>query len=738
MENRDFVVSKNLGYSFQQNPYVGTEQDSKFFLGYNHETKFGQISNREYPLIRSEKKENALPLGTEDGRMDKVEEIAVTLDEVNADTEDRDDELNDDDNRDFALSDSHDKLGLVENQNVRMDLNSDEQQENQEMGIIPSLDMFIEQPGLVNDPPPLQSRAIIPVTDRQLFVGQEFPDVQSCRRALRDAAIALRFEIQTVKSDKTRFTAKCARPGCLWRIHAAKLPCVPNFSIRTLVDEHSCGGVKGLGHQQASVQWVADAVAERIKENPHYKPKDILEDILCVHGIALSYKQAWRGKERIMASVRGSIEEDYCLLPQYCNMIRMTNPGSIALVYADPVDNCFQRLFVSYHASIYGFLNACRPLILLDKILLKSKHLGTLMMASGVDGEGVFFPLAFAVVDEANDESWIWFISELRNLLEINAENMPKLTILSDRQTGIVDGVEVNFPAAFHGFCMNHLSESFQKEFKNPMLIQLFWDAANALTNFEFDQKILQIQEISPEAASWIQNIPPRFWANAYFEGTRFGYLSARVTDSMNGCIHEASGLPIIQMMECIRRQLMTLFNERRESSLQWPGILVPSAEGRVSEALELSSSWTVLKTNEAEFEVISNEGTFRVDIRNRSCWCRGWEIQGLPCPHAVTVLNSCRQNVHRFTESCFTVANYRKAYSQTIHPIPDKSLWNEMVQQLQEEVVIKPPKSLQLPARPRKKRARVEGGGGRAKRVVHCSRCNQIGHFRTTCSTPI
>ncbi|XP_039020304.1 uncharacterized protein LOC120152079 [Hibiscus syriacus] len=581
------------------------------------------------------------------------------------------------------------------------------------------------------------------VANHELIVGKEFRDVHSCRRALRDAAIALHFEMQTIKSDKTRFTAKCASEGCPWRIHAAKLPGVPTFTIRTIHNEHTCAGITHLGHQQASVQWVADVVAESIKENPHYKPKEILEEIHRVHGIALSYKQAWRGKERIMATVRGNFEEDYRLLPQYCDMIKRTNPGSIATVYADPVDNCFQFLFVSFQASIYGFLNACRPLIGLDKTILKSKYTGSLLFAFGFDGDGAVFPLAFGVVNEENDANWMRFLAELHHLFEINAENMPRLTILSDRQQGVVDAVEANFPAAFHGFSMHHLVESFQKEFNSSLLTNLFWEAAYALTCIDFEKRLIEIQAMSPEAAAWIQNVPPRFWATAYFEGTRMGLLSANILESLSAWIAEASSLPIIQMMECIRRQLMTCFNERRETSMQWASDLIPPAERLVSEAYEQACTYQVFKANESEFEVHSpGEGASVVDIRTRSCYCRGWDLTGLPCAHAIAALLSCRQNMRKFTESCFTVANYRKAYSQTIHPVPDKALWEEMPEQFRNgnnyaDVIIKPPKLLEQPVRPKKRRA-LTGNVGRAKRMVHCSRCNQTGHFRTTCTAPI
>ncbi|XP_075073837.1 uncharacterized protein LOC142161862 [Nicotiana tabacum] len=634
-----------------------------------------------------------------------------------------------------------DELGIEENQELG---------DNMELAVVESHDMGVEQPEhvfevhdgqmvLASSGPVIQARTISATPDYELHVGQEFPDVKSCRRALRDTAIALHFEIQTIKSDKTRFTAKCASEGCPWRIHAAKLPGVPTFTIRTIHDNHTCGGIAHLGHQQASVQWVANSVEQRLRENPNCKPKEILEEIHRTHGITLSYKQAWRGKERIMAAMRGSFEEGYRLLPQYCEQVKRTNPGSIASVYANPADNCFQRLFISFQASIFGFLNACRPLLGLDRTFLKSKYLGTLLLATGFDGDGGLFPLAFGVVDEENDDNWMWFLSELHTLLEVNTENMPRLTILSDRQKGIVDGVEANFPTAFHGFCMRHLSESFRKEFNNTMLVNLLWEAAHALTVIEFEAKVLEIEEISQDAAYWIRRIPPRLWATAYFEGTRFGHLTANIVEQLNNWILEASGLPIIQMMECIRRQLMTWFNERRETSMQWTSILVPTAEMRVADALERARTYQVLRANEAEFEVISHEGTNIVDIRNRCCLCRGWQLYGLPCAHAVAALLSCRQNVHRFTESCFTVATYRKTYSQTIHPIPDKSLWKELSEgdPNAEEIVINPPKSLRPPGRPRKKRVRAEDRG-RVKRVVHCSRCNQTGHFRTTCAAPI
>ncbi|RHN80647.1 putative transcription factor interactor and regulator CCHC(Zn) family [Medicago truncatula] len=768
MANNDLILGQNhnlaLGHEEQSmlghNHDLGLGENHEIEMGSAHEHQLGQTHEHELDLGPTH--EHELDLGqTHEHVLDLGHDIDNNMGLEQNHAQEGDDgqtyeheltmeqKSGHDDHKSPLPGQNHDLVIENNNLNVFENQGFDENMDlaviqHPEMGADSDNDMSMQQSQfmLSSESHVIQARTLAVSPTYELTVGQEFPDVKSCRRALRDTAIALHFEMQTIKSDKTRFTAKCASEGCPWRIHAAKLPGVPTFTIRTIHESHSCGGISHLGHQQASVQWVANSVEQRLKENPNCKPKEILEEIHMVHGITLSYKQAWRGKERIMAAMRGSFEEGYRLLPQYCAQVKRTNPGSIASVYGNPTDNCFQRLFISFQASIYGFLNACRPLLGLDRTYLKSKYLGTLLFATGFDGDGALFPLAFGVVDEENDDNWMWFLSELHNLLEVNTENMPRLTILSDRQQGIVDGVEANFPTAFHGFCMRHLSDSFRKEFNNTMLVNLLWEAANCLTIIEFEGKVMEIEEISQDAAYWIRRVPPRLWATAYFEGHRFGHLTANIVEALNSWILEASGLPIIQMMECIRRQLMTWFNERRETSMQWTSILVPSAERSVAEALERARTYQVLRANEAEFEVISHEGTNIVDIRNRCCLCRGWQLYGLPCAHAVAALLSCRQNVHRFTESCFTVATYRKTYSQTIHPIPDKSLWKELsegdanvTQAL--EVVINPPKSLRPPGRPRKKRVRAEDRG-RVKRVVHCSRCNQTGHFRTTCAAPI
>ncbi|XP_043710043.1 uncharacterized protein LOC122658942 [Telopea speciosissima] len=572
------------------------------------------------------------------------------------------------------------------------------------------------------------------VDNYNFVVGQEFPDVKAFRKTIKEAAIAQHFELRIIKSDLIRYFAKCATEGCPWRIRAVKLPNVPTFIIRSLEGTHTCGKNAQHGHHQASVDWIVNFIEERLRDNMNYKPKDILQDIHRQYGITIPYKQAWRAKERGLAAIYGSSEEGYCLLPAYCEQIKKTNPGSIAQVFTTGADNRFQRLFVSFYASIYGFVNGCLPLIGLGDIQLKSKYLGTLLSATCFDANGGVFPLAFAVVDVENDESWMWFLSELHKLLEMNTESIPQLTFLSDGQKGIVDAVKRKFPSASHGFCMRHLSESIGKEFKNSRLVHLLWKAAYAITTIGFKERMAEIEEVSPEAAKWIQQIPPSRWAVAYFKGKRFGHLSSNI-EEFNKWILEARELPIIQVIEQIHSKLMSEFIERRAKGSDWMPILAPSAAQRMAEAINHASGYQVLRSDEVEFEVLSTERSDIVNIGTRCCSCCEWQLCGLPCSHAIAALASCKKDVYEFCEKCFTVASYLETYSQAINPVPDKSEWSKASEGPVDEDsrLVTPPKFRRPPGRPEKKRLCVEDLN-REKHTVHCSRCNQTGHYKTTC----
>jgi len=145
--------------------------------------------------------------------------------------------------------------------------------------------------------------------------------------------------------------------------------------------------------------------------------------------------------------------------------LESANPGSFVTLEKFS-NNRFRRLFLCFGASATGF-ESCRPVLGLDGTHLKSKFQGILLTATATDARGSLFPLAFGVVDAENDENWRWFLNNLHHVLEKHIPDFLKikftLTFLSNRQKGLIGGVETIFPEAAHGCCLKHLEVSRAK-----------------------------------------------------------------------------------------------------------------------------------------------------------------------------------------------------------------------------------------------------------------------------------
>jgi transposase-like protein len=93
------------------------------------------------------------------------------------------------------------------------------------------------------------------------------------------------------------------------------------------------------------------------------------------------------------------------------------------------------------------------------------------------------------------------------------------LVLLSDRQKGLVEGVERLFPESTHRFCLHHLQDNMHKKFPNSNLINLLWAAARATTEADFQKCMADMKAISPTCVDWLheKSRAPEHWADLYF-----------------------------------------------------------------------------------------------------------------------------------------------------------------------------------------------------------------------------
>ncbi|WOL13317.1 hypothetical protein Cni_G22087 [Canna indica] len=74
------------------------------------------------------------------------------------------------------------------------------------------------------------------------------------------------FEIQRIKNEKARVTARCAIDGCTWRIHASPAPDGVTYKIKTYNPYHNC--IRTTRNSNASSTWIAKKLQSKLVADP--------------------------------------------------------------------------------------------------------------------------------------------------------------------------------------------------------------------------------------------------------------------------------------------------------------------------------------------------------------------------------------------------------------------------------------------------------------------------------------
>ncbi|XP_021592475.1 uncharacterized protein LOC110600074 [Manihot esculenta] len=599
---------------------------------------------------------------------------------------------------------------------------------------VPWVDISHYSSGGINSNGVSLEKTVASWTDVIIGVGQEFNNVVEFRDALQKYAVAHRFVYRLKKNDTSRASGICVAEGCSWSIHASWVPSAQVFRIKKMNKAHTCGGESWKAAHPAK-GWLVSIIKDMLRDSPHHKPKDIGTRIFQDFGIKLSYTQVWRGIEEAREQLQGSYRESYSQLPWFCEQMVEANPGSFVNLLIDD-DSKFQRLFVSFHASKHGFKSGFRPLLFLDSVSFNSKYYETLLTATALDGDDGAFPVAFAVVDIENKNSWHWFLEQLRSAISTSQS----ITFVSDKEKGLMESVNEVFEHAHHGYSIYHLLDNFRRNLRGPFLGDgraslpaSFLAAAHTARLDSFRMFIEQIKQVSAKAYDGLMQIEPECWTNAFFKGEPYNQVTVNISESYTNWIEEARELPITQKVEALRCKMMELMHKREMDSKGWTTKLTPSKEKKLQEETLKTRAFKVLFSSDTLFEV-HDESINVVDIVKKDCTCLEWKLTGLPCSHAIAVFNRTGRSVYDYCSKYFTVDSFRSTYSKSINPV--LAVFNPLGEAVasEEKQVLPPTTPRPLIQRKEKENRRK----GELKRVMTCTRCKGEGHNKATCKEPL
>ncbi|KAG7568039.1 Zinc finger SWIM-type [Arabidopsis thaliana x Arabidopsis arenosa] len=405
------------------------------------------------------------------------------------------------------------------------------------------------------------------------------------------------------------YAVKCWVNGCRWRVRATTIDAFGNFHIKVYVNQHMC------------------SVTER-SARCRQATKDIL---------GVLYKN-------FVGGVGPGVEN--CVM---VSRIRRANSGTLTSLEVDELDR-FKYVFISFGATIDGF-TFMRKVIVVDGTFLKGKYLGTLLLAITQDRNFNIFPLAFAVVDSENDESWEWFFRQLSCVIPDDHG----LAIISDRHKSIAKAIGTVYPQARRGICTYHLHKNIKLRFRGSETFGLVKKAATAYMLADFNATFDIITALYPGLHSYLVRADVTTWSRVHFPEDRYNFTTSDIDESLNKVLYPARRYHIVELLDDIR--LTRWYATRRKQAALMTTVLTKGVE----KALE--------EIDPHQYEVRSVVSINVVNLTQKNCTCRMFDLDKLPCIHVIAAAQTA--HVSRISKShpYYRSEYLRNGYSKIVMP---------------------------------------------------------------------
>jgi hypothetical protein len=184
-------------------------------------------------------------------------------------------------------------------------------------------------------------------------------------------------------------------------------------------------------------------------------------------------------------------------------------------------------------------------------------------------------------------------------------------------------------------------------------------------------------------------------------------------------------------MHDKIRQMIITKFDLRRKIGGNMNGRIIPSIIETLNDQSKAIKDHEVVKIRDETAEVTVSNIRHAVNLKQKSCTCKSWQVTEKPCSHALAFIATLSREVDmsNLVHQYYSVDMFVKAYAGVFNPMTSKQLWKRV----DAGYTIKKPQLRRKLDRPRVLRIKAFDELGK-KKIRECSECHEIGHTVKYC----
>ncbi|XP_010555886.1 PREDICTED: uncharacterized protein LOC104825280 [Tarenaya hassleriana] len=481
---------------------------------------------------------------------------------------------------------------------------------------------------------------------RHLYLGKTFNSGEEFKKTLVDYVFDSQFNIKMTKSSSTRYSANCRHKKCIWRVYCVLDTSLNKWVIKTYYPTHNH---QPNGHAPlVNMHHIAERFKEDMRRNPRLRGVDIRVGLLEKYGLIMSKSKCCKARRAAEKMVTEEQKVQFAKLWDYEAELRRSNPNIITEIGTKMEKDVevFDRFYICFDVLRDSWKKCCRPVIGLDGCFLKWELKGELLAAIGRDANNSIFPIAWAVVRIENIENWCWFVKKLKSDLELGEGQ--DLTIISDKQKGLLNAVANEMPFAEHRMCTRHIYANWRKSYKDSGYKRIFWSIAAAYHEAHYDACLAEMKQVNELAHEVVLRAEPHQWARAFFKAhSQCDDVNNNLAESFNQTIREARLRPMIDMLEMIRKQIMHRIAKRSRYASRCVTEFSRHCIKKLEEARQKTRFCTSIPSARGQYEVEEFGMSYAVDLAGKCCACRQWDLRGIPCQHALCIINEKQEDIY-------------------------------------------------------------------------------------------
>ncbi|XVF47728.1 hypothetical protein PTKIN_Ptkin03bG0134200 [Pterospermum kingtungense] len=115
--------------------------------------------------------------------------------------------------------------------------------------------------------------------------------------------------------------------------------------------------------------------------------------------------------------------------------------------------------------------------------------------------------------------------------------------------------------------------------------------------------------------------------------------MTSNVAESLNSALRNARKFLVCTVIEFIRGLIQKWFHERGEKAAERIEVLTEYVTKALMSKKAYADFMTVKAINSYEFQVLDGIRECFVNIQDRTCSCRKFQLDLLPCAHAIALI---------------------------------------------------------------------------------------------------